>query len=241
MLVYRLNITYWNYFMYWNEEKKREKYQIPDDVVDLSFTIKCKCLPLEHMQELSDSLTKSLPWLEDNKFAGIHPINGAESGNGWERSNDPNELIYLSRRQKLTLRIPKEHIADAESLVGKTINVAGYDIDLGKTSIKKLSDLPTTFCRSILISERMNEDDFLQWAFDELKSLDIAVRKMMPGKERVINLPDGNERITRSLMVAELTQEESVRLQQHGMGKGRNLGCGIFLPQKDIKAVNSDD
>lgn len=227
--------------MYWNEDKKREKYQIPDDVIDLSYVVKCKCLPLEHMQELYESLGEVLPQLIDDKFAGIHPINGAESGNGWERSNDPNELIYLSRRQKMTIRISKDYLQDAENLVGQKINVAGYDIELGKTSVKKLSDLPTTFCRSIMINSRMDEDDFLQWAFNELKSLDITVQKMMAGKERVVNLADGSERITRSLMVAELRQAESVRLQQHGMGEGRKLGCGIFLPQKDIKAVNSDD
>ena len=227
--------------MYWNEDKKREKYQIPDDVIDLSYVVKCKCLPLEHMQELYDSLSEVLPQLKDDKFAGIHPINGSESGNGWERSNDPNELIYLSRRQKMTIRLSKEYLAEAESLVGQTINVAGYDVELGKTSIKKLSDLPTTVCRSIMIDSRMDEDDFLQWAFDELKALDITVQKMMAGKERAVQLPNGGERITRSLMVAELKLAESVRLQQHGLGEGRKLGCGIFLPQKDIKAVNSDD
>ncbi len=227
--------------MYWNEDKKREKYQIPDDVIDLSYVVKCKCLPLEHMQELYDSLSEVLPQLKDDKFAGIHPINGSESGNGWERSNDPNELIYLSRRQKMTIRLSKEYLAEAENLVGQTINVAGYDVELGKTSIKKLSDLPTTVCRSIMIDSRMDEDDFLQWAFDELKALDITVQKMMAGKERAVQLPNGGERITRSLMVAELKQAESVRLQQHGLGEGRKLGCGIFLPQKDIKAVNSDD
>lgn len=227
--------------MYWNEDKKREKYQIPDDVIDLSYVVKCKCLPLEHMQPLYESLSGVLPQIKDDKFAGIHPINGAESGNGWERSNDPNQLIYLSRRQKMSIRISKDYLQDAENLSGQTINVAGYDIELGKTSIKKLSDLPTTFCRSIMIADRMVEDDFLQWAFNELKSLDITVNKMMAGKERVVQLPDGGERITRSLMVAELKQAESVRLQQHGLGEGRKLGCGIFLPQKDIKAVNSDD
>ena len=221
--------------------KKTEKYEIPDDIVDLSYVIKCKCLPLEHMYSLSESLYTALPWLKDEKLAGIHPINGAESGNGWERSDDPNELIYLSRRQKMTLRLPKEHLASAESLVGQTLNVDGHDIEIGKTSIKQLSDLPTAFCRTILTDGRMNEDDFLQWAFEELKALDISVRKMMPGKERITKLSDTSERVTRSLMVAELEQAESVRLQQHGMGKGRMLGCGIFLPQKDIKAVNSDD
>ena len=227
--------------MYWNEDKKREKYQIPDDVIDLSFVVKCKCLPLEHMQELYESLSEVLPQLKDDKFAGIHPINGSESGNGWERSNDPNELIYLSRRQKMSIRISKDYLQDAENLVGQTINVAGYDVELGKTSIKKLSDLPTTFCRSIMVDSRMDEDDFLQWAFNELKALNITVNKMMAGKERVVQLPNGGERITRSLMVAELRQAESIRLQQHGLGEGRKLGCGIFLPQKDIKAVNSDD
>ena len=227
--------------MYWNEDKKREKYQIPDDVIDLSYVVKCKCLPLEHMQELYDSLSEVLPQLKDDRFAGIHPISGSESGNGWERSSDPNELIYLSRRQKMTIRISKDYLKDAENLAGKTINVAGYDVELGKTSTKKLSDLPTTFCRSIMIDNRMDEDDFLRWAFNELKSLDITVNKMMAGKERAVQLPNGGERITRSLMLAEMTQAESVRLQQHGLGEGRKLGCGIFLPQKDIKAVNSDD
>jgi len=177
-------------------------------------------MPMEHMQELSASLFAELPWLEESKLAGIHPIYGAESGNGWERTNDPEELIYFSRRQKMTLRLPKEFLADAENLVGKTLNVAGYDLELGKTMV---------------------EDDFLQWAFDELKLLDITVNKMMAGKERVVKLQDNSERIIRSLMVAEMKQVESVRLQQHGLGEGRKLGCGLFMPQKDIKAVNSDD
>lgn len=187
------------------------------------------------MHSLSETLYTVLPWLKDEKLVGIHPINGSESGNGWERSSDPNELIYLSRRQKMTLRLPKERLDAAEVLVGQTLSVEGYDIEIGKSSIKKLSDLPTAFCRSILIDGRMDEDDFLQWAFEELKALDISVRKMMPGKERVTKLTDNCERVTRSLMVAELEQAESVRLQQHGMGEGRMLGCGIFLPQKILK------
>lgn len=227
--------------MFWNEDKKTEKFEIPDDVVDVFFNVKCKCLPLEHMQALSESLYTVLPWLEDEVIAGILPVAGSESGNGWERSDNPEELIYLSRRQKMMMRLPKERLTDAENLVGKTINVAGYDLEIGKSSIKKLSDLPTAFCRSILVNDKMDENDFLQWAYDELKQLDISVKKMMPGKERVIQLPNNKERVTRSLMVAELKQIESVRLQQHGIGEGRKLGCGLFMPQKDIKAVNSDD
>lgn len=227
--------------MYWNEDKKRDQFQIPDDIIDMSFVIKCKCLPLEHMNALSETLFDALPWLENEKTAAIHPIYGAESGNGWVRPTDPNELLYFSRRQKMTLRLPKERIDDAEILVGKNLKVLDYDLEIGKYTIKKLSDLPTTFCRRVMTETRMGEDDFLQWAYDELKKINITVNKMLAGMEHIVKLSTNEERITRSLMIAELKQTESVVLQEQGLGEGRMLGCGIFLPQKGIKAVNSDD
>jgi hypothetical protein len=42
-------------------------------------------------------------------------------------------------------------------------------------------------------------------------------------------------------MVAELEPEQSIRLQQTGLGEGRTFGCGIFLPHKGIKAVKQED
>ena len=227
--------------MYWNEEKATERYQISDAVVDLTFAIKCKCLPVEHMNALSAALQQEISWLEAEKFAGIHPIYGAESGNGWERPTDPNELIYFSKRQKMTIRLPKERIDDAEKLVGQVLTIAGQELEVGKSTVKLLSDLPTIFCRQVMTEQSMTEDEFLEWSFQQLKLLDIPVNKMMPGKERVVSLATGDERVTRSLMVADLDKSESVRLQQHGLGEGRQLGCGLFVPQKGIKAVNSDD
>jgi hypothetical protein len=42
-------------------------------------------------------------------------------------------------------------------------------------------------------------------------------------------------------MVAELQAEQSVRLQQMGLGDGRTFGCGLFLPHKGIAAVKEPD
>ena len=42
---------------------------------------------------------------------------------------------------------------------------------------------------------------------------------------------------TRALLVADLSPEESVKLQQLGLGKDRLLGCGLFVPHKGIDAV----
>jgi hypothetical protein len=59
---------------------------------------------------------------------------------------------------------------------------------------------------------------------------------MLCGMERVIATPDRKIQ-ARSLMLADLAVEESVRLQQRGLGPGRTLGCGLFLPHKDINEV----
>jgi len=44
---------------------------------------------------------------------------------------------------------------------------------------------------------------------------------------------------TRSLMVADLKKDESVLLQEQGLGDHRLLGCGLFIPQKGIETIES--
>jgi hypothetical protein len=39
---------------------------------------------------------------------------------------------------------------------------------------------------------------------------------------------------TRSLMLAGLTRAHALALQRHGLGGERMLGCGLFIPHKDI-------
>jgi hypothetical protein len=40
-------------------------------------------------------------------------------------------------------------------------------------------------------------------------------------------------------MLAGLTLEESLALQRHGLGAKRKLGCGVFIPHKDIADLRS--
>jgi len=44
---------------------------------------------------------------------------------------------------------------------------------------------------------------------------------------------------SRSLMLAGLTREQSLLLQQSGLGARRKLGCGLFIPHKDIGDLQS--
>ena len=223
--------------MFWSEEKGKVEFEIPDDVVDLVFKLDCKMLPLEHAYSLSQAIGSVLDWIETEELAGIHQIHVAESGNGWMRPEDPtNEVLHLSRRTRMSLRVPRERVEDAKQLTGKTLDIEGYSLTIGEATIKPLSDITILFSRYVVCDADGSEEQFLNTVAEQLQAMDIPVKKMMAGKTHSIQTPDGTL-TTRSVMVADLDKEHSVRLQQRGIGPARHLGCGIFVPQKGIKPV----
>ena len=62
--------------MFWEEEKdENTRYVVPDDVVDLVYSINCKCLPLDHAYTFSNAVRAALPWMDDEPQAG-NPTSG---------------------------------------------------------------------------------------------------------------------------------------------------------------------
>jgi CRISPR-associated protein Cas6 len=222
--------------MYWEEDKKQDAYVVPDDVVDLSFSITCRALPVDHAYALAEAVRGVLPWLDEEQGAGVHPIHVAESGNGWMRPQGAEEMLYLSRRTKLVLRVPQHRLEDGKTLSGRSLEVAGQTLDVGAASVRLLSDITTVFSRYVVSPPGLDEEAFLAEAVAELKAMGIQPRKMLCGIEKTIATPEGELR-TRSLMLADLSVEESVELQRQGLGTHRWLGCGLFIPHKDIKPI----
>ncbi|WP_242445286.1 type I-MYXAN CRISPR-associated protein Cas6/Cmx6 [Chromatium okenii] len=94
--------------MFWHEDKNPDEVQIPDDIVDLLFTIDCKSIPVDHAHLLSTALQAALPWLATEPQIGLHTIHVAGSQNGWQRPAHGSETeLLLSRRTKLIIRAPK--------------------------------------------------------------------------------------------------------------------------------------
>lgn len=227
--------------MYWSDEKdKKPEFRIPDDVVDLAFRINCPMLPLDHAHALSSQLLRELPWLEDEAYAGVHLIHGAASGNGWFRPEDvSNEVLHLSRRTRMRLRVPKHRLEDARALTGKTLDIEGHPLELGATEVFLLSSLSTLFARYVIAREEDDEEQFLEEAASQMRDIGINCRKLLGGITHKLSFPDGDV-FTRSLMVADLEPEQSVRLQEVGLGAGRTIGCGLFIPHRGIKPVSDD-
>jgi len=218
--------------VYWQDEPQAATTSVPDDVVDVVYSIQCVRLPVDHAQVLSLAIQQQLPWFAAEERTALHTIHVAESGNGWVR---PDDFIHVSRRTKLTLRVPKHRVDDAQQLSGKTLDLGGHPLTVGAAIIRPLSALTTIFARYVTALEG-DEQQFLRDVLTQLKTLGVQPKKMLCGMEKSIRVADDALR-TRSLMLANLSVDESLTLQQRGLGSHRKLGCGVFIPHKDIQEL----
>jgi CRISPR-associated protein Cas6 len=216
----------------WQDEEEVE-YQIPDDVVDLAFSIECRCLPVDHAYALSSAILEVLPWFADEPEAGLHLIYGGSSSHGWQAPESPDEPILLSKRTKLRLRLPKNRLEDAKELCGKTLDVAGNNMQIGKAKALLLINSNTLFSRHIASDIEEDEEAFTQRIIQELRAMNLKFTKILSGRDHTIIGPDG-EINTKSLMVSGLPVQDAVKLQILGVGSHQHMGIGLFVASKSI-------
>ncbi len=225
--------------MLWQEQPDSRDFIVPDDILDLSFRMECRELPVDHAWALSHAIAANLPWFKDEPCAAIHTIHGAASGNGWIRPPEqPGSLLLLSRRSRLHLRLPKHRCDDARALCGTTLDIAGYSIKVGDCQKKALVPSRTIFSRSVCCTDSDDEQEFTRWIAEKLHQQGINVSKMLCGLSHTVMTPD-RILLARSVLLADLDLEQSIYLQQHGFGPERTMGCGVFLPHKSLAAVGT--
>ena len=142
----------------------------------------------------------------------------------------------LSRRTRLAIRLHRDDHDEVAALAHRGLRLGEQELELGKCSVRKLSSLGCLYARAVSCDREQSEPDFLAQAAESLRELGIDVAKMICGRSGEIRRDD-DRLFTRALMVADLSPEESVRLQQRGLGSERLLGCGLFVPHKGIDAV----
>lgn len=226
--------------MFWQDDDKPQETRVSDDVVDLVFNIQCRELAVDHAHALGKALSEAAPALKEDARCAVHSIHLAGSQNGWERP-DPNlgQKLMLSRRTRLIIRVPKALREQVEqALDGANLDIRGDTLSIGKAKQKLLSRQGTIFARHIVLEagEETDEDRFLMRIAKELQGRGIRIKKALCGIAQEIDTPEGPLK-TRSIMLADLSHEESLNLQQEGIGDHKLIGCGIFIPHKGIDAV----
>ena len=220
----------------WQEEEEKKPIADSSDMTDLSLSVDCKELPYDHAYELSSEILNLVPEIINDKRNAIQTLHGPMSGNGWVRPHSEN--IPLSKRAKLIIRINKNQLNDIKNIEGKEIRLFGNILKIGRSKVKNFLVVKDLFCRFVMSDHKTSEDDFLNIIQNELRDLDINIRKALCGRSMVISFGE-KTLYTRSLMIADLSKEDSLKLQEEGVGDKKLYGCGIFLPHKSIDAVNN--
>ncbi len=222
--------------MFWQQDDESEvEYQAPDDVFDLVFKLCGHSLEIDHAFALSQALQALLNNETCDKI-GVHGVHMAGSGNGWNRPEQSGAALPLSRRARLAIRVHRDEADEVVRLTNRALQIGCQQVKVGESRIRKLSIIGTLHARAVCCEREQSEVDFMAQTATVLKQMNIKVSKMLCGKAGEINT--GSVPIfTRALLVANLEPEESVTLQRQGIGEGRLLGCGLFVPHRGIDAV----
>jgi CRISPR-associated protein Cas6 len=199
-------------------------------IIDLSFVLVGNSVPLDHGYALFSALCHVIPALHGDKRIGVHPIRGMRAGPG---------VLTLTDHSRLRLRLPSEEVASYLALAGRELDLDAHRLRVGIPSVEALIPAANLASRLVTFRGALDPARFEDHAREELTRLGIKAEPSLAPSDhpswtgqpirRVLRICDKRV-VGFALRVAGLTGEESIRLQEDGLGGRRRMGCGIWIP-----------
>jgi CRISPR-associated protein Cas6 len=193
--------------------------------IDIAFELEGQALPRQHRRALAAALERVLPWLAEVPGAGVHRLNVSAGGGAH---------ALLSRRTRLTLRVPRERAHDVAALQGTELHLASCTLRLGAPHFRELRPHGTLYAH-LVAADEADETAFLRAMADELQALGVPCR-LICGR---LQVAESDDLQGYSLMLDGLTHAGALRVLEAGLGRHRRLGCGVFVPHKSAVAVGA--
>jgi len=220
--------------------------------IELHFPILGSVIPADHGYDLYAAMCRIIPELHGDRCPlRIGPIRGTYTGKGI--------LQLVANVSRLRLRLPADSIPLVLPLAGKLLVIGGQRVRLGVPQVRALVPAPNLIARMVVIkassprldpAEKRSRDReaskrylepgaFLDAVRRELARREIGGQADLPLRESGPRAGQAGRHVLRihgrtivgfSVMVQGLTAEESVRLQEEGIGGRGKMGCGFFVP-----------
>jgi CRISPR-associated protein Cas6 len=191
--------------------------------IEISFELHGESIPADYPHKLWKALLRHAPALAESEGVGVIPLRGP---------NNNGELL-LPKRAKLALRLPLALLDAALALSEQELQIGTGTLRLGVGKTREIQPYPTLHAH--LVTGPADEVEFMAMVDTALDALEVRC-KLICGRHTTLN-SDEQDISGFSLVMHDLTPEDSLRVQYAGMGSGRNLGCGIFLPYKVISGL----
>ena len=188
-------------------------------VVDLAFRLTGSKVPVDHGYALYSAISRLIPEIHEAKNIGVHPIRGTYSGNG--------ELM-LRDSSRLVVRMESEQIGQFLKLAGKKLEIDSYSFRVGVPEVRVLLPRAALYSRLVTIKGFMEPAEFLEAAKRQLEKIEVQA-ELQIGERRTFRIKD-KQVVGFELAATGLDAEDSIRLQENGLGGRRHMGCGVFVP-----------
>lgn len=202
--------------------------------IELAFPVAGEHLPTDHAYLLYSALSHAVrDFHADEGGLRFSPINGERAGPGLSR---------LFAKSRLRVRLNADRIATVLPLAGKSLNIGDHPIRLGAPTVVPLTPATTLMAAMVTFKNSDNPERFLAVAREKLTALSVAGELGIPLNEKGARAGEPRRRIVHikgmkivgyPLIVQGLTADESIRLQEVGLGGRTRIGCGFFVPYRE--------
>ncbi len=192
--------------------------------VDLAFRLTGGKVPVDHGYALYSAISRLLPEIHGAKNIGVHPIRGTYSGNG--------ELM-LRDSSRLVIRLESERIGEFLKLAGKRLDIDSHNFRVGVPEVRILRPRASLYSRLVTIKGFMEPPAFLDAVKRQLEKIGVKA-EIQVGERRTFRVKD-KQVVGFEVVALELDAEESLRLQENGLGGRRHMGCGVFVGRLEKK------
>ncbi len=193
--------------------------------LDLEFPVfSSSAIAVDHGYHLYAGLSRALSTVHSENGIAVHPIRGRQIG---------DRMLQLMPWSTVRIRTPEDRIGDLVGLAGKSIHIGDRQVRLGVPKVQGLDPATAVRSRLVTIKGFLDAELFAQAVRRQLDSLEISERVILTiGKRRTLRVRD-KEVVGFEVILEGLTAEESILLQEQGLGGRRHMGCGVFLAAKN--------
>lgn len=208
-------------------------------IVDVQFPLRGIEIAADHGYSLFSIISEIIPELHGDSDVGIFPISGTPC---------KGRTLALTGTSSLTIRIDSSRIEQLLPLAGQDLNLEGHEVHVGLPTIRNLIPAARLYSRLVTIKGYMEPDVFLEAVQRQLDEIEVKGMPFLVEQQSIVKANEQSKSGTHSpvlrrtlrikekevvgfaVRVEQLTAEESMALQEKGVGGRRRFGCGIFLP-----------
>src|SRR5260370_23556797 len=193
--------------------------------IEAAFPVRAELIPTDHAYLLYAALSHCIRAFHDEAAnVRLAPLSGKRAA---ERT------IRIDQTTRLRVRLPADQIAVVLPLAGRTLELGAHRLTLHPPTVLPLAPVPTLVAKLVTFKHSMDPVCFLTVARRELDAKGIGGEPGIPVIQEGERKGEPRRQVLRikgvrivgyPLLVTGLTAEESLRLQEEGLGGRRQIG-----------------